>query len=108
MPFLRGVTQLDAALVHHTGSMIRFVTSQLPNLPATDMDCLLELPDGRVVKGRFHRHRENPYVGGPSVVGWIKSWVAFRETVPVRVSQVHGSSPVSYTHLRAHETRHDL
>jgi hypothetical protein len=64
MPFLTGKPYLDARLVHHTGSMIRFVTSQLPYLPTRDTACTVHLPDGQEFAGHFHRHPQNPYVAG--------------------------------------------
>jgi hypothetical protein len=44
---------LDCALVHHTGSMIRFTTSQLDDLPDDDRNVSIVLPDGEVIPGRF-------------------------------------------------------
>lgn len=68
---------LDCTLVHHTGTMIRFVTSQLPSLPTADQDVWVALPNGRAVRGRFHLHPANPYVGGPDVVSYIKGILDF-------------------------------
>jgi hypothetical protein len=68
--------------------MVRFTTGQLGNLPEGDVDCTLELPDGVVVNGRFHKHHDNPYIGGPSVVKWIKSWVRYNVPVQAVVDQV--------------------
>ena len=88
MGFLIGVTSIDASLVHHTGSMIRFRTSQLGSLPASDATCSVTLMDGRTVQGRFHRHRDNPYIGGPELVRWIKQWIDWNNPQPVVVQQV--------------------
>ena len=67
MAFLQGVQSLPCRLVHHTGTMVRFTTGQLGQLPVTDVDCTLELPDGAVVEGHFRRHPQNPYIGGAGV-----------------------------------------
>lgn len=88
MTFLTGTQHLSAALVHHTGSMIRFRPAQLQYLPTQDVDCSVTLLDGRNVKGRFHRHPANPYIGGPELVGWIKTWVLWNEPVSIVVEQV--------------------
>lgn len=91
MTFLRGTTEIDAVLVHSTGTIVRFTTGQLSSLPATDADCILELPDGQVVSGRFHRHDANPYIAGPGVVGWIKSWLAFGDTYSAQLDELGGN-----------------
>jgi len=88
MSFLVGAPALRAALVHHTGSMIRFQPSQLPHLPPTDVDCAVTLVDGKEVLGRFHRHPANPYIGGAELVRWIKTWVRWNEPVIVFVEQI--------------------
>lgn len=88
MSFLRNVSQLPAMLVHHTGSMIRFTTAQLPNLPTQDTDCHLLLLDGTSVEGRFHLNPANPYIGGQSLVRWIKTWTQFNRPLAVTVEQV--------------------
>lgn len=87
MTFLRGTNQVSARLIHHTGSMIRFTTAQLPTLPPTDVQCQVILPDGRVVDGRFKRNPANPYIGGPDLVRWIKTWARANEPVDVEVEQ---------------------
>jgi len=92
--FLRGVTRVPAALGHHTGSMIRFTTRQLENLPTQDCRCDILLPDGQVVNGRFHRHPANPYIGGRALVRWIKSWVPWNRPLRVYVEQVGKSDRV--------------
>jgi hypothetical protein len=85
---LRDVNRLSATLVHQTGSMIRFTTSQLSNLPPTKLPCEVVLPDGQIVGGLLHPHPQNPYLAGREVVRWIKSWLAFGETIPISVLQV--------------------
>ncbi len=88
MKLVTGIDQLPVRLVHHTGSMVRLTTSQLPYMPTADQDCTLVLPDGKVVAGRFHRHPANPYIGGRELVGWIKSWIPARQTLDVYLEQV--------------------
>lgn len=88
MAFLRGKQSIQAALVNHTGTMIRFRPSQLRYLPQNDTDCLITLLDGRIVKGKFHLHPANPYIGGPGLVRWIKTWVEWRELLNIHVDQV--------------------
>jgi len=79
---------LPARLVHHTGTMIRFTTAQLDRLPNADRDCTIVLPDGAVLNGHFRCHPANPYIGGPSLVRWIKSWVPYNVPTAVTVHQV--------------------
>lgn len=87
MTFLQGVPSLSCRLVHHTGTMIRFTTGQLDKLPVADVDCKVELPDGANVDGRFRRHPQNPYIGGPGIVRWIKSWVPYNVPTDAVVHQ---------------------
>lgn len=94
MAFLQGVNDLPAVLVHHTGTMLRFTTGQLQFLPLQDTDCVLLLPDGARVAGRFHRHPANPYVSGRQLVAWIKSWVPYNTPIPVVINQVGGGNQV--------------
>lgn len=88
MTIITGTGLLDAALVHRSGSMLRFTTRQLAYLPLKDCELDVVLPDGQVVVGRFHRHAQNPYVAGRQLISWIKSWLPPDESLPVRVSQV--------------------
>jgi len=67
---------MKCALVHHTGTMIRFTTSQLPQLPRSDTDVTVAL-GRRTVNGRFHLHPANPYIAGPEIVRWIKARIPF-------------------------------
>lgn len=94
MPFLRNTARLNASLVHHTGTMIRFVPSQLPHLPPGDTSCQVVLLDGQEVEGWFHRHPANPYIGGRALVGWIKAWVAWNQPMRVAVEQVGAGSTI--------------
>jgi len=64
-------------LVHHTGSMVRFTTSQLPHLPSEDRFIDIILPDGAKFRSKFHRHPANPYIAGAELIQWIKNRVAF-------------------------------
>lgn len=47
--------------------------------------CRVTLPDRRSLVGKFHMHPMNPYIGGPEVVRWIKSWVPRKKPVDARV-----------------------
>ena len=51
-------------LVHDTGTMIRFRTSQLGALPAASLNIPILLPTGRIVGCHFNRHPDNPNVSG--------------------------------------------
>ncbi len=88
MSFLQNTSSLPAALVHRTGTMIRFTTAQLPSLPARDVNCQVVLPDGNTVDGHFRRNPANPYVGGRSLVRWIKTWIPQDQSVDIVVEQV--------------------
>ena len=88
MSFLIGIQELEGALVHHTGTMIRFRPAQLDYLPTVDGDCIVTLLDGKTVTGRFHRHPANPYIGGRELVRWIKTWVPWNDPMLVAVEQV--------------------
>ena len=93
---------LQAAIVHHTGSMIRFTTSQLPLLPKGDISLKVVLPNGEMVNGKFRRNPANPYIGGPKIVGWIKSVVQFGQNRPVRIIQKQNVYVVSWTDKPTH------
>lgn len=71
--------EMSVALVHHTGTMIRFTTSQLGHLPKQDKGVTIALSDGTELACKFHRHPANPYIAGPQLVKWIKSWIPFRQ-----------------------------
>ena len=88
MTFLEDSQELRARLVHHTGSMVRFTTSQLVALASQDCDVAARFPDGVCAVGRFHPHPQNPYIAGAPVVQWIKGWVPYARPVEVAVRQV--------------------
>ena len=75
-------------LTNHTGTIIRFRPSQLPRLPDEDMDLTVELFDGRVIPGRFHRHPANPYVAGQHVRQFIQSRVHAESREQVLISVI--------------------
>lgn len=79
---------LPCALVHHTGSMIRFRPRQLNELPPGDVDLQVILPTGRIVRGHFRRNRKNPNISGPELVRYIKQIVSFGERADALVEQV--------------------
>ena len=63
---------LPCKLVHRTGTIIRFTTSQLTDLPVGHQDVRVRLPSGQTVDGHFNRHPQNPNVTGPGIVRYIK------------------------------------
>ena len=73
---------LPCALVHHTGTIIRFRPSQLRELPASDLDLTIELPSGKLVEGHFRRHPANPNISGRGVVKYIKARLNFGDVRP--------------------------
>src|SRR3954447_18466901 len=66
---------LNATLINHTGTMARFRATDLPFLPSGRRECEIELPDRRVVAGRFGPNRRTPNVTAPVMARWIKSWL---------------------------------
>jgi len=70
---------IACAIVHHTGTILRFRTSQLPDLPNADCDMPLVLPNGAVVHVHFRRHPANPNISGPGLVRYIKRRLRFGE-----------------------------
>lgn len=77
--------KIMADLVHHTGSMIRFTTSQLVYLPKQDEYITIILPDGSKFRCKFRRNVANPYIGGKRLIHWIKGFVKFGEKKKVIV-----------------------
>ena len=67
--------KLTAYLVHNTGSMIRFVTSQLPHLPKNDKVVYVVLPSGEKIKCKFNSNPANPNITGPELVHWLKGFI---------------------------------
>lgn len=78
---------IPCALVHDTGTMIRFRTSRLGDLPETSGDVALLLPTGRVVTGHFNRNRRNPNVSGGGLVRYVKRRLRFGEREDVLVER---------------------
>ena len=78
-------------LTHHTGTIIRFRSSQVPRLPDEDVDLTVELFDGQVVHGRFHLNPANPYVAGRGVRQFIRARVTAesREQALISVTGRH-------------------
>ncbi len=85
MSFLNGATELPAAVINHTGTMLRFTRTQRPQLPTTNMNVPVHMPDGQVVSGIFTSTAAFPYVRGPEVRAWIRSWLRDGETRKVMV-----------------------
>lgn len=69
---------IPCKLVHDTGTMIRFRTSQLGLLPNASRDVQVLLPTGRVVDCHFNRHPQNPNISGPELVAYIKQRIALK------------------------------
>lgn len=76
---------IPCTLVHDTGTMIRFRTSQLGDLPDESVDLQIVLPTGRLVDGHFNRHPQNPNVSGIGIVRFIKRRMGFGEREPVLI-----------------------
>lgn len=70
---------IPCKLVRDTGTMLRFRTSQLGDLPQASRDVALLLPTGRIVTGHFNRNRRNPNVSGGSLVRYVKGRLSFGE-----------------------------
>lgn len=70
---------IPCMLVHDTGTMIRFRTRQLGDLPNHSLDLRVLLTAGRLVDGHFNRHPQNPNISGVGVVRFIKRRIAFGE-----------------------------
>ena len=92
---------ISGTLVHDTGTMIRFRTRQLGDLPDVSCEVELSLPTGRVVRGHFNSNRRNPNVSGRDLVQYIKRRLALGEREDVLVEQrrpdwwiVHLLSPI--------------
>lgn len=94
MSFLQQVPSLQVAVVHHTGTMVRFTSTQLPRLPASDTELLIDLPDGTVAHAHFRRNPANPNLTGPEVVRWIKAWLPKGENHAAVIHQVGNGSRV--------------
>lgn len=80
--------QLDATLIHHTGTFVRFRRSDSGALPAEARVCEIELPDARVVEGKFSGNRDLFNINGPLLTRWIKSILPRTESCPVLVHPV--------------------
>lgn len=81
---------IPCMLVHHTGTMIRFTTSQLAALPPGDQNVRIELPDQTIVAGYFRRNPANPNVSGKALVRYIKGILDFGHNEPALID-VSGS-----------------
>lgn len=98
---------LNATLIHHTGTFIRFHRTDARFLPAAERRCEIELPDGRVVAGKFASNRDLFNINGRDLVRWIKSWLPRTASARVVVHPVGtadrirlellGSTPVKLT-----------
>lgn len=78
---------IPCKLVHDTGTMIRFRTSQLGALPAASADIQVLLPTGRLVECHFNRHPQNPNVSGAGLVQYIKHRIPLKAREDVLVER---------------------
>jgi|Wag4MinimDraft_19_1082662.scaffolds.fasta_scaffold00311_3 5-methylcytosine-specific restriction protein B len=85
MPFLRYGSEIDADLVHNSGTIIRFKTSQLDQLPELSRSCTILLPDETIADCNFNCNKANPNITGTALVKYIKSVLAFRTSVKVKL-----------------------
>lgn len=97
MTFLQHTSSLPATVVHHTGTMVRFTSGQLAQLPDGDGPVLIDLPDGTVAQGHFRCHPANPYLAGRDIVQWIKGWLPMGENHAAVIHQVGQASRVRLT-----------
>lgn len=79
---------IPCKLVHDTGTIVRFRTSQLPQLPASSCDTNLLLPNGQVVSAHFNRHPQNPNLSGRELVRFIKRRVSFKDREPMLLDRL--------------------
>jgi len=78
---------IPCKLIHDTGTMIRFRTSQLGALPAASVDIQVLLPTGRLVECHFNRHPQNPNVSGAGLVQYIKQRIPLKAREDVLVEK---------------------
>ena len=79
---------LDATIIHHTGTFIRFHKTDVAQLPSNERACDIELPDGRVVRGKFAANRDLLNINGRDLVRWIKSWLPETQSAKVTIHPV--------------------
>lgn len=79
---------LHATLIHHTGTFVRFRKGDRAFLPTAERACEIELPDSRVVEGKFSGNRDLFNVNGPLLTRWIKSLLPYTESTSVVVHPV--------------------
>lgn len=80
--------KLLVRITHNTGRMIGLRPSNLEALPPSDCDVTLELPDRSRVAARFRRNEQNPYIGGPELVAWIRPNIDWGTSSPARLVQL--------------------
>lgn len=79
---------LGATIIHHTGTFIRFHKTDVAHLPSNERACDIELPDGRVVQGKFAANRDLLNINGRDLVRWIKSWLPETQSAKVTIHPV--------------------
>src|SRR5450756_2917263 len=83
--------------------------SRLTRTPRTERSAAVGMPRQAVVELPDGTTSWAGCTGGPSGLGALVARPGWVHWWPVRAGCTGGpSGPVSYTHLRAHETRHDL
>jgi hypothetical protein len=92
--FKLGWDEVDIALVHHTGRMIRFRPSLAAVIPKRGREVRVLLPDGGSVPGKFNPNPRNPNITGPELVAWIRSQVGQGRTKPARLRETDGGLKV--------------
>lgn len=83
MSFLQGVNAIDANFTRTTGTIIRFRSRQLAQLPLDGARCTIVLPDGTFAPGKFKRNAQNPNIAGPELRRWIRTWMPHDGSVPI-------------------------
>lgn len=99
--FEPGTDEVDVALVHHTGRMIRLRPSLAEVVPKAGREVEIALPDGASVMGKFNPNPRNPNITGRALVAWIRSQVGPGRTRPARLREQDGGLQV-LLHERTH------
>ena len=94
MSFLIGAAELKGTVYHHSGTFLRFAKGGRASLPSTSQDVELVMPDGMTLTGRLNATAAFPYIRGPELVRWIKSWFAYGTGRPVVIADP-GTGPIT-------------
>lgn len=85
--FNPGTDEVEVALVHHTGRMIRFRPSLVSVMPTDSREVRVSLPGGGAIAGKFNPNPRNPNITGSELVAWIRSQVGEGRTKPARLRE---------------------